>query len=267
MPFNLVRNIALLLTLFVSSCFAKEVIRYEDNTSQIKSFAPYFIGLLKLAVEQSAEEYGEVEFVPIEVLMSDARKFVSLNSNLIDVSWTTYTSDHEQQALAVKIPLLKGMFGYRVLLIRKNEQAKFSSIKSINQLAELTALQGKGWSEVQLMRNAGLKVKTMDWTPKFYQLVSNGSVDYYPRSVMDIHNELANAKAENLAIEQTLLLKFRNNAYFFVAKDNTKLAKRLEYGLIKSIEDGSYEEYFMQHGNNAKALKMLNESRHVFDLD
>ena len=262
-----IASLVMLSTLYQPFGLAKDVIRYQDNSSQIKSYSPYFIGLLKLVVAQSVAEFGKVEFLALEVTMSNARKFASLDSDVIDVLWTTTNAERDKQALAIKIPLLKGMFGYRALLIRQQDQAKFSAIASLNDLAKLTAIQGQDWPEVEILRKAGLNVETMEWNPKLYRLVSEGKADYYPRSIVDIYDEIANAEAENLAIEQNILLRYHNEAYFFVAKNNTKLANRLEYGLRKSIEDGSFEQYFTQYGNNATALKLLDGSRRVFNLD
>tara|TARA_R110000868_G_scaffold26264_3_gene101412 strand:- start:3024 stop:3836 length:813 start_codon:yes stop_codon:yes gene_type:complete len=262
-----IASLAILSMLTVSSAFAKDIIRYQDNSTHIKSYAPYFIGLLKHVLKQSEAKYGEVELVALAVTMSRARKFASLDSDVMDVLWTSTSTELEKQALAVKIPLVKGMFGYRALMIRTQDQARFSAITSLTELAKLTAIQGQDWAEVEKMRRAGLTVATMEWNPKMYKLVSEGKVDYYPRSIIDIHDEVANTDTDNLAIEQSLLLSYHNNAYFFVAKNNTKLAERLEYGLLKSMEDGSFEHYFNTYGNNAAALKFLDGSRRVFNLD
>ncbi|KXI30250.1 type 2 periplasmic-binding domain-containing protein [Paraglaciecola hydrolytica] len=270
MSLNLSRKIITLVMLIAVSiplCFAKDVIRYQDNSANIKSFSPYFIGLLKLVVEHSVVEYGEVELVALSGAMSNARKFASLDSDVMDILWTTTSTEREKQALAVKIPLLKGMFGYRALMIRKDDQAKFSAITSLQELAQLTAIQGQDWPEVKTMRKAGLNVATMEWIPKLYRLVSEGKVDYYPRSILEIQDEVAGAEVDNLAIESSIILKYQNETYFFVAKNNTKLAKRLEYGLLKSMENGSFEHYFTHYGNNAAALKLLSGSRRIFNLD
>ena len=265
-------NCKVLTFLLVSAAFynlanAKDVIRYQDNSATVKSYSPYFIGLLKLVVEHSVAEYGEAELVALPVSMSTARKFASLDSDVMDVLWTTSDAEREKQALAVKIPLLKGMFGYRVFMIRQADQAKFSAINTLHELAQLTAIQGQDWPEVQILRNAGLKVETLEWNSSLYKLVSNGIVDYYPRSILEIQSEVVDAAADNLAIEQSILLHYNYSNYFFVAKNNFKLAKRLEYGLLRSIEDGSFEKYYINYGDHANALKMLNGSRRVFNLE
>lgn len=58
--------------------------------------------------------------------MTTERKFVSLASGMTDILWTSTTASRESRALAIKIPLLKGLLGKRVLVIRVKEQAKFA---------------------------------------------------------------------------------------------------------------------------------------------
>ncbi len=41
------------------------------------------------------------------------------------------------------------------------------------------------------------------------------------------------------------MLIYPNPFYFFVNKSNTELAKNIEKGLRIAIEDGSFEQYFM----------------------
>lgn len=247
-------------------CHAETIIRYQDNSQSVKSYSPYFIGQLKLALEHTVEEFGEVTFVPLSVSMSTERKFLSLSTGVTDIMWTTTTKEREEQALAIKIPLLKNMLGKRIFVIRKKDQAKFSSIRTLAELANFTAIQGNGWPDVINMRNAGLTVETMEWHPNMHRLVVDSIVDYYPRSVLEVLDEFSSVNNPQLIIEQDLLLSYHLSNYFFVAKNNTKLAKRVELGLQKSMQDGSFETFFNQYPGHLAALSLL-KNRRTFDLE
>jgi hypothetical protein len=265
--FKLVCKVLLLLTFSAPPlCRAETIIRYQDNSKVVKSYSPYYIGLLKLVIEHTVEEFGDVTFVPLSVSMSTDRKFVSLTTGMTDIMWTTTTEDREEQALAIKIPLLKGLLGKRVFVIRTEDQSKFSTIQSLAELAKYVAIQGTGWPDVTKMRSAGLRVETMEWHPNMHKLVSDGIVDYYPRSVLEVIDELHSINNPHLIIEQNLLLSYDLLNYFFVAKDNLSLAKRIKIGLQKSMEDGSFDTYFKQYPGHSDALDLLN-NRRIFDLE
>jgi hypothetical protein len=265
--FKLVCKVLLLLTFSAPPlCRAETIIRYQDNSKVVKSYSPYYIGLLKLVIEHTVEEFGDVTFVPLSVSMSTDRKFVSLTTGMTDIMWTTTTEDREEQAIAIKIPLLKGLLGKRVFVIRTEDQSKFSTIQSLAELAKYVAIQGTGWPDVTKMRSAGLRVETMEWHPNMHKLVSDGIVDYYPRSVLEVIDELHSINNPHLIIEQNLLLSYDLLNYFFVAKDNLSLAKRIKIGLQKSVEDGSFDTYFKQYPGHSDALDLLN-NRRIFDLE
>lgn len=266
MSIKLLSKLALLLTVSASLCQAETVIRYQDNSQAVKSYSPYYVGLLKLVVEKTVAELGEVTFVALPVSMSTERKFVSLTTGMTDIMWTTTTADREALAHAIKIPLLKGLLGKRVFVIHKKDREKFSNIHTLAELAKLTAIQGFGWPDVTKMRNAGLKVDTMEWHPNMHKLVSDGIVDYYPRSVLEVIDELSSINDPDLLIEQNLLLNYDLLNYFFVAKHNQSLADRITLGLQKSMLDGSFAAYFKQYPGHSEALNLLS-NRRVFDLE
>jgi hypothetical protein len=255
------------LLIFSTSVLASPTIRYLDNAENVDPYTPYFKGLLQLAVDKSANTYGVVALHGVPVSMYDQRKFVSLDSRVIDIMWTTSTTEREQQALPIRFPLLKGLLGYRVFAIRKSDSEIFSAIQSLEQLAQLTALQGHDWPDVAILRHAGLKVETLNWTPQFYKLLSGGNVDYYPRSVMEISRELASQNDPNLIIDKNHLLIYPHVMYFFVAKGNHTLANRIEFGLREALQDGSFDKYFANYRDHPAGLQLLEQKRLIFHLE
>ena len=55
-----------------------------------------------------------------------------------------------------------------------------------------------------------------------------------------------------------MLLHYPAANYFFVAPDNEALAERLETGLRRALEDGSFDELFRTHPVNAEAFRQTN---------
>ncbi|WP_348245952.1 hypothetical protein, partial [Salmonella enterica] len=59
----------------------------------------------------------------------------------LDVLWSMTSRRREAQLLPIRIPLLKGLMGYRVFIIRAEDEPWFRSLKELDQLRELTAGQ------------------------------------------------------------------------------------------------------------------------------
>jgi len=72
-------------------------------------------------------------------------------------------------------------------------------------------------------------------------MLKAGRFDYFPRGLYQIKNELDTYAEWGFAIVPDLALHYPNAIHFFVAKDNTALAKRIELGLIRAKADGSFE--------------------------
>uniref|UniRef100_UPI0030F435CB hypothetical protein n=1 Tax=Paraglaciecola sp. TaxID=1920173 RepID=UPI0030F435CB len=193
----------------------------------------------------------------VDLPMEEQRQFISLKNKLLDVMWTMTSIEREQNALPIRIPLLKGLFGYRVLVIRKNQQNEFAAISQLEQLKKLTAIQGYGWADVDILQQNGFKVDVSAWYSSIYKSLDAGFYHYYPRSVLEAWSELEQYQYGGLMIDEGHLLIYPTAIYFFVDKNNTLLAERLTYGLQQAIADGSFEQHFKQFPQHIDALQKI----------
>jgi len=138
---------------------------------------------------------------------------------------------HEQEALPIRIPLLKGLLGYRVMVVRRADEQKIAAIENLSELKALTAVQGFGWVDVQILEANHFKVEASAWYQSIYKSLAAGYYDYYPRSILEAWSELDQRPNPALVIDKKHLLYYPTAIYFFVNKNNGKLAERLSYGL------------------------------------
>ena len=69
-----------------------------------------------------------------------------------------------------------------------------------------------------------------------------------------------------LTVEPTLALYYPLPVYFFVARDNTALAERLQRGLQRALTDGSLKALFLQyHGSLLRQVQL--DKRRLFRLN
>ena len=236
------------------SSHAAEQIRHIGTKEALSAQKYYYPSLLQLAIEKSTAKYGPAQRQIVDIPMEEQRQFVSLKNNVLDVMWTMTSIEREQEALPIRIPLLKGLIGYRVLVIRKNQQQEFAAIKHLEQLKKLTAVQGFGWADVEILQKNGFKVDVSSWHTSIFKSLAAGYYDYFPRSVLEAWSELEQYQLGGLVVDEHHLIVYPTAIYFFVNKNNSQLAERLEYGLKQAIADGSFEQHFKQYPQHMDAL-------------
>jgi hypothetical protein len=249
----------LLLLLPLASVQAQTVLRHPPAEAPGDTRNEYFLSLLSLALEKTASDYGEARLVPADQTLSQRRAVAELHAgNTIDVLWTMTSKAREEQLRPVRIPLLKGLMGYRLLLVRENDLAWFADVHSLAQLRSLQAGQGHDWPDTDILRHNGIRVQTSTDYDSLFTMLRQGRFDFLPRALNEPFNEVAARPDMGLAVEPTLLLYYPAANYFFVAPDNEKLAQRLETGLRRALADGSFDELFRSHPINAAAFSKAN---------
>lgn len=228
----------------------------------------YFYQLLKLALSETRTTDGGfvIKEAPFKISQQRAIALVK-KGQFINILWTMTTPSVERTLKAIRIPLLRGLLGYRVLVIKANRANQFSNIDSLSGLSRLMAVQGTGWPDVTILRANGLKVVTAPVYKGLFRMVEAGHVDYLLRSVAEAGVELRSLGVHGLIVDPKIVLHYVAPIYFFVKKDNTALAARLRRGLKKAIKDGSFEKLFRKEEATKLALDWLERGKHkIFQL-
>lgn len=232
--------LSLIIGLFSISLHAHaEPLRMVQGNNGIETYAK---GLLKLALSKVPGKYEWQEAVPNA---SEERMVQMLIDNELDVVWYASTKNLEERLLPIRIPMYRGLLGYRVLMIRKGTQNKFDNIKTLEDLRKVSLGQGRFWADTQVLEANKLNVVKVLKYEGLFHMLDGGRFDAYPRGVHEPWAEMQRYPDLALDVEKNLLLSYTNPFYFFVSKNNTELAKNIERGLRIAIEDGSFNEYFM----------------------
>jgi hypothetical protein len=255
------------LPFYVSAENNELVVRYNQFTLFANDSAQqYFSSLLKLALDETSHDFGPYLLSPVDIDMVQQRTISMLQANkVIDVLWTVTSNEREQTMQAVYIPLLKGLMGTRIFLIRKKEQYRFNNIKTMEDLYLLTAGQGDNWPDTQIIKENKLPVQTAKAELLYYMLAKK-RFDYFPRAATEIQKEAS--QYPEFVIENNLMLNYLSPIYFFVNKDNPQLAVRIETGLLRAIENGRFDKLFRKANNIEHLSTQLNlTKRRVFKLE
>jgi hypothetical protein len=116
------------------------VIRVPPQEVSNASHTDYILQLLEQALEHSKAKGETITLRQIPEIHTEARMIAELvKGQSLDLIWTMTSKEREAQMRPIRIPLLKGLLGHRVFLIRHGDQKKFSAIKSLDNLKTLMA--------------------------------------------------------------------------------------------------------------------------------
>lgn len=225
-------------------------------------FAEY-IEILRTALEKSSALYGPYTLRPSAEEMNESRYFIEVISGKnVNVVWGATSIERETHAIPIKIPLAKGLLGYRIGLIHSDLQSRFSQVKTSKELSNFIFGLGIGWGEVPIYRAAGFQVVESNYG-NLFKMLNAGRIDYLSRGINEIWGEFEFYSQDNpnISIENTLLLHSIFPYYFFVTPKDKKLAERIEFGMRQMLKDGSYDAIFLKYNKEAINRAQLDKRR------
>lgn len=253
------------LVMSVCSYSATWNVTYPRPVTGFDQRTNYPVQLLALAFDQTGVRY---KLTPSDRIFIQSKALKQLSENReVNVVWTSTDTTREREFLPIRIPLFKGLIGWRIFLIHKNSRTQFGRIDAIDQLRNLSPVQGHDWPDTKILQANGFNVETTtNYTELFGTLLSSQS-DFFPRSVVEAWAEVDNMEmTDQIMVERTMGVRYPVAMYFFVNKNNTILAKLLEDGLEKAIANGKFDELFMQVHSEYLEKSRLSE-RNFFQLE
>ncbi|MCF2947923.1 transporter substrate-binding domain-containing protein [Paraglaciecola aquimarina] len=176
------------------------------------------------------------------------RAYIQLsNQEGIDVVFGGATIERERLNHPIRIPLLKGLNGWRIPLINKNNPSLFANLSSTEEFKQLLAGQFHLWSDVAILQSNNINVHKATHAEGMYQMLHKGRFDYFPRSILEVWFDFERHKDLDIMIDQHTLIHYPSAYYFYVNHQNTALIKDITSGLESAIKDGSFDELFIQH--------------------
>ncbi|WP_143039949.1 transporter substrate-binding domain-containing protein [Rheinheimera pacifica] len=245
-------------------CAAEPVIYSWPATMLDDPRGHYPIALLHLALEKSASHYKPEPSKRDQAQWRTLRQLE--NGNGMDVVWTFASAEREQKLLPVRIPIDRGLLGWRLLLIRQQDAGRFAGITTAEQLQALRAVQGHDWPDLQILQHNQFNVIPSTHYAGMFTMLQLGRADYFPRSISEIQSELQTKAGHHLAIADHLVLYYPAPLYYFVNPNRPQLAQAIEQGLRSALHDGSMRQLFLQHFAGTIAQAEL-AKRRVIRLD
>ncbi|WP_153915221.1 transporter substrate-binding domain-containing protein [Shewanella sp. TC10] len=251
------------ICLFIADVSAKststQVLRLYQTDFQFE----YHIELLKIALDKTAADYPDTRLQFTEQV-TPGRGLKMLEQGEVDIAFLASSKEREQNFIPIKIPLLKGLLGYRLLLIHQDNLEKFQQVSSTKDLSDsFVAGFGMHWADIEVLRQNRLPTQEVGTVTSLHRMLDAKRFDYFPRGVNEIWEEKQrlNRQLPDLMIEPNIALVYNLPVYVFVNKDLPELAERIEKGLNKATDDLSFQELFLKYYSDSILKARLSERK------
>lgn len=227
----------------------------------------YVVELLHLAIAHAPIRY---QLQPSSEAMNQARAQLMLEHNdaQLQIMWAMTTREREERLLPIRIPIYKGLIGWRVNLLRQEQAQLLSQVKSLDDLKTIRFGQRHDWPDTPLLRANGLQVISSPSYEGLFAMLAAGRFDAFPREVVTAWQEQARAvqNGQTLVVDEHVVLHYPSAFYFFTSRQRPELAEQIRLGLEAAIADGSFEALFQRyHGATLRNAHL--EQRQVIELN
>ena len=253
------------LITFSSAVFsAEKTIRINEFSDPNASYA---IKMLRLAIAHSDQPDYTIDISQEDFTQARVNEEVRSGGHL-DLCWASSDAEIEEQLRPIRIPLFKGLLGYRIFIINKNNQSRFTNIQTLTDLKQLSLGQGRTWADGRILEANGFNIVKTNKYPGLFYMVEGGRFDAFPRGVHEPFSELEMRPELNLTVEENLMVYYRMPFYLFVSPNNHSLAKDLEIGFERAIASGEFDKVFYGDKSIQDVMKKANmKKRRLFKVD
>lgn len=236
---------------------ADNVIRYYPSGA----IYTYRWALLKLALDHVEKvDHRHYELVPLNDKVTQWRAEQLLSTGKVDVVAFAPNAQREQLLQPVRLDILKGIIGYRVFFVRKEDVPTLKGMTPQQFRAGVRLGLNSQWADYPIMKNNGYEVLASIGYESLFEMLAAGRFDAFPRGLNEVGSEMKEQlpRYPGLTLEKTKAIYFPFPVYFWVSKENSPLAKRLLQGLKMAERDGSFKELFLR--SHADAIRLLAEN-------
>lgn len=270
-----------LLTIVLFCCVLSAVAAAERPAEQAYIYArpeadmdihsPFAWRVLGEALDHTRATDGDFVLRADTTPVSAARRRVILASGEGPITVGVFPAgmDITRNMIPVRIPITRGLLGYRVLLIHQDDQPRFDHIDGIGGLRAISFGSANYWLDTEILRRAGIPVICGDDYRGLFKMLRARRFIALGRGAWEVPEEFAAEKPTmtDLAVEKHLMVHYSFPDYFWFTDDpaGRKRANRVLHGMMAMVEDGTMDALFDQEfGALIKDLDLNN--RRVIEI-
>ena len=253
--------------LFALCCLAEAAVAAPQDFvlhSDAGDSNDYAARILRKALELTAGTDGAFGVSLSPTISSRPRHIVLSNGDLgVTVSIFPDWNEIGDKVVPIPIAIDGGILGYRVFLIRAQDQPLFDRVGDLNGLKAFKFGALNSWVDEDIMRDAGLPTVTGSSFPGLFKMLAANRFDALNRSVTEVEKEYAGlgGLVAGVEIETGLLLYYPLPSYFWVRNtdEGRRQGDRIYRGLAMMVRDGTLQTLFQQEfGETLRKLNVGN---------
>jgi len=256
-------------SLVLSQSYAEDVFVINRAASEHDQRYQYTYELLDLIIEATKTDFGEASLQVSTMAMSRNRIFRELQEGgNVNVMAEASNSQWNEKLIPISIPIRRGIQGFRLFIVKQENQAILADVATLAQLMSFDTGSGSQWSTKVAMQQAGFKVVESNQYDSLFNMLSKGRFVTFGRGVNEVFQEIAQFEPyyPDLVVDKNIVLQLPLATYYYVSPNKPRLAKRIQLGLQRIIENGQFEQLFYQRHCDCLLKSKLNERR-VFKID
>lgn len=190
------------------------------------------------------------------------------HSDELDVMIGYATQDRVEKYHAINIPIMKGLNGWRVVLVHEDNAKMMAGVDSLDKLKPFMPGMFHTWTDNEIFLENGIdSIRGTDFKG-VYRMLGAKRFDYLPLSILEAASEAELYKEKYnipITVDQNIMITYPTCFYFYVAKENTELAQTLTAGFDKIIKNGVFDKIFNKHFSGL-LKEYLSGDRSVIEL-
>jgi len=203
----------------------------------------YELAVLRLLLDKTTASHGPYRLAEAPP-MTQSRAFLQLGAGELDIASSITTTEHEQQALALRVCLYRGLMGVRLPIALQRRRAELQGVATLEQARRLRLAQVESWPDTQILKANGWPVQAIARRASFPVLLERERIDLFALGALEVF-PLIDA-LPGLCVVDGWLIAYAAPLYFFISRSQPGLAARLRKGWDLVLADGSFVALFEQ---------------------
>ncbi|EWH10495.1 hypothetical protein DS2_07673 [Catenovulum agarivorans DS-2] len=261
--FGWLKSSIMLLLASLNVCYAQDVVYrglgvYRDA---------YHTELLQAILNTAESDQYTAKSYPLSIPHQRAFELLVARTD-IDIMIGYATQERLDAYQAIQYPIMKGLSGWRVALVHENQLDTLKAVKTLEQLKAFKPGMFHTWTDNRIFEHNGISPVKGAHFIGLFRMLHKQRFDYFPMSILEAAREAELYKQEyklSIAVDPHVLITYPVCFYFYVEKNNHKLARLLNSGFEQIIQTGEFDKIFEKH-HSQLIKKFLTGDRNIIRL-
>ncbi|PCK07588.1 MAG: hypothetical protein COA42_13460 [Alteromonadaceae bacterium] len=232
---------------------SKRLLRYEsDLLETMREYAPKGQGI-------------ELEIERYHTTMSRSRQAIEIEiGNRINICINSGSASEFHKSNFIAIPILKGLLGFRQLVVHADNPLSLNKITNINELRKFRVGQPNQWLDSKIYQANDINVVSGFALHAAFNMLARSRFDGFPLGLIEAEKMLAEQNNAKLLRDDDLLLYYPWPFFIWVSSKQPKLTTFITNTLDQMTKDNRLDELIQKHFESEVAVINSDNTRIIW---